>query len=375
MNLFWPRLLIIGFFVIVLGVLLVGDPGVPPPQAGGQGEHAKDAADVKPGADEKHGDEKPGGDVEHDEKHGADEKHGDANAIHREPVLELPEFLPNILTIPSFLNHGVPMWDWIHVYMWENIFFALLTAGLIVFLVRWMKPSDDVAHVPDRKQTFLEEVIERLNGLATSVIGPEGRKYTAFIGSLFIYIWCMNMIGMVPGMKAATSYLGITGGLAIVTFFYVQYVGLRENGIQGYLHHLAGSPTDLVGWAMSPLMFVLHVVGEFIKPVSLALRLFGNVMGEDALIGVFGLLGIVVLSMITGGPTTLESMMGLKAMTTAEMAPWQWFGIPLQLPIMLLALLTGTIQALVFSLLATIYIFLMLPHDHHDEEQGLEAHH
>ena len=371
MNLFWPRLLILSFFVIVFGVLLTGDPGGALHSGGGQETHAVDTHTVDTHAVGTYEAAGP-----HHEAAGAHVgKQGGGHGIHREPMLELPEFLPNFLTIPSFKNHGVPAWDWIHVYMWENVVFALLVAGLIVFLVNWMKPGEDVRQVPDRKQTLLETIVEKLNGMVEGVIGSEGRKYTPFVGALFMYIWCMNMIGLVPGMKAATSYIGITLGLAISTFLYVQYVGLRENGIKGYLHHLAGSPQDAVGWFMSPLMFVLHVLGELIKPVSLGLRLFGNVMGEDALIGVFAVLGIVLLSTITGGPTTLESMMGLKAMTTAEMAGWQWFGLPLQLPIMLLALLTGTIQALVFALLATIYIFLMLPHDHHDEEHGHEAHH
>jgi|ETNmetMinimDraft_26_1059896.scaffolds.fasta_scaffold01341_11 F-type H+-transporting ATPase subunit a len=361
MNLFWPRFLIIGFIVIVIGVLLMGDPGAPAHHGGGQIKHPEGAAAVKHGGAIEHG-----GAAKHEEGH---------DAVHREPLLELPEFLPNLLTIPSFKNHGIPVWDWIHVYMWENVFFSIVVAGLLICLVKWMQPSEDVTDVPNRKQTVLELIVEKLNGMVEGVIGPEGKKYTPFVGSLFMYIWCMNMIGLVPGMKAATSYIGITLGLAVATFLYVQYVGLRENGIEGYLHHLAGSPQDGVGWAMSPLMFVLHVLGELIKPVSLALRLFGNVMGEDALIGVFAVLGIVLLSTLTGGPTTLESMMGLKAMTTADMASLQWFGIPLQLPIMMLALLTGTIQALVFALLATIYIFLMLPHDHHDDEHGHEAHH
>lgn len=357
MNLFWPRFLIIGFVVVVIGILLAGDPGKSAQHGGGQDTHSEG----------KHGAEHVVGTPE--------DEHGAGHGVHREPMLELPEFLPNLLTIPSFNNHGVPMWDWIHVYMWENVFFSLVVAVLVILLVNWMKPSEDVTQVPNRKQSMLELIVEKLNEMVVGVIGTQGKKYTPFVGSLFMYIWCMNMIGLIPGMKAATSYIGITLGLAVATFLYVQYVGLRENGVAGYFHHLAGSPQDGVGWLMSPLMFPLHVLGELIKPVSLALRLFGNVMGEDALIGVFAVLGVVLLSTITGGPTSLESMMGLKAMTTAQMASWQWFGIPLQLPIMMLALLTGTIQALVFALLSTIYIFLMLPHDHHDDGHGLEAHH
>jgi F-type H+-transporting ATPase subunit a len=97
-------------------------------------------------------------------------------------------------------------------------------------------------------------------------------------------------------------------------------------------------------------MFPLHVMGELIKPVSLSLRLFGNILGEDALIAAFLTFGIVALSFIKSP-----------------------VGTPLQLPFMLLAILTGTVQALVFSLLTTIYLFTMLPHDtHHAHAAGEE---
>jgi F-type H+-transporting ATPase subunit a len=288
-----------------------------------------------------------------------------------EPLLELPEFLPNFLSFLLFRDQGggqhSPVILWLHTYAWENVAFSLLTALLLVLLVRILWSSArGKAEVPTRKQAFLEIIVEGLDNLVCGVLGPAGRRYTPFIGCLFLYIWCMNMQGLIPGLKSPTSYVGVTAGLAAIVFFYVQYVGIRENGVGGYLRHLAGSPADLVGWLMAPLMLVLHVIGELIKPLSLSLRLFGNILGEDSLIGVFALLGVVLLSAMTGGPTTLEGMMGLKAQySEAQLAGWQWFGFPLQLPFMMLALLTGTIQALVFALLSTIYIFLMLPHDSH----------
>jgi len=135
--------------------------------------------------------------------------------------------------------------------------------------------------------------------------------------------------------------------LASTVFFYVQWAGIRENGIVGYIDHLMGSPRDLVGWLMVPLNLPLHILEELIKPLSLSLRLFGNILGEDSLIAAFVALGIAALVFFH--------------------LP---LGLPLQLPFMMLAMLTGTIQALVFSLLSTIYISLMLPH-----EEGAESTH
>jgi len=169
----------------------------------------------------------------------------------------------------------------------------------------------------------------------------------------------MNMSGLVPGLKSSTSNLNVTLGMAITVFCYVQITGLRELGPLGYLHHMAGSPHDTIGWAMSVLMFPLHVMEELIKPISLSLRLFGNILGEDALIGVFVLLGVACTNLMFGSGFELAAALRHEAHVSIPI------GLPLQVPFMLLALLTGTIQALVFSLLSTIYIFMMLPHEEH----------
>jgi F-type H+-transporting ATPase subunit a len=139
--------------------------------------------------------------------------------------------------------------------------------------------------------------------------------------------------------------------MAVVVFLYVQWVGIRAQGPVNYLHHLAGSPRDVVGWALVPLMLPLHILGEFIKPLSLSLRLGFNVFAEDVLLAV--LLGL-----------------GLSAGLAIHLP----VGIPLQAFVVPLVLIFSTVQALVFSLLSTVYIGLMLPHgDHHGEHHG-EAH-
>ncbi|MCD6385166.1 F0F1 ATP synthase subunit A, partial [Candidatus Sumerlaeota bacterium] len=107
----------------------------------------------------------------------------------------------------------------------------------------------------------------------------------------------------------------------------------------------SGEPRNLIMWLIAPLMLPMHIIGEFAKVVSLALRLFGNVFGEDTLIGVFALIGILLLSII-GVHTPMV-------------------GFPLQLPFMFLAMLTGFVQALVFALLSMIYFILVLPEEEH----------
>ncbi|PIQ83931.1 MAG: ATP synthase F0 subunit A [Candidatus Omnitrophica bacterium CG11_big_fil_rev_8_21_14_0_20_63_9] len=256
--------------------------------------------------------------------------HGGGDAI--------PE-LPNFITALSHQFHDAPWAHWLH--QWENLVFAWLVA-LILCTVAW-RYSRRPATIPGRGQNLLEMLVNGLDQLVQGVIGHEGRHFTPFIGSLFLYIWLMNLAGMVPGLKSPTSNLNTTVALAIVVFCYVQWTGIRRLGPARYVSHLAGEPTDVVGWVLAPLMLVLHVLGEFIKPLSLSLRLCFNVFAEDVLLAVLVGLGIGA---------------GFAIGTFKIGLPFQLFALPL-------VLIFSTVQALVFSLLSTVYIALMLPHEEH----------
>jgi F-type H+-transporting ATPase subunit a len=183
-------------------------------------------------------------------------------------------------------------------------------------------------------------VVEGLEKFIVGVIGPHGRRFVPFLGTLFLYILFMNFAGLVPFMKASTSSVNTTVALALCVFIYVQFTALKENGIVGYIDHLAGNPRTALQWVFVPLMLPIHIIGELAKPLSLSLRLFGNVTGEDILILIFVGLGVAVM-----GFTRLP------------------IGLPLQVPFIFLAILTSFIQALVFMLLSTIYFAMMLPHE------------
>lgn len=244
----------------------------------------------------------------------------------------------NIITLLNEFFGENPVVQFLH--HWENVFFSgIIIVGLAIFA---RLATKNRALIPGKLQNFVEFCLESLDNLAHGVLGHYGRAYTPFIGTLFIYIFVMNMSGLVPGFKSPSSSLNTTVGLAVTVFLYVQYTGIRRLGIIGYIDHLLGRPRDVMGFLFIPLMLPLHILEEFIKPMSLSLRLFGNILGEDALIGAFVTLGILALSFI-GSP----------------------IGIPFQVPFMLLAIITGTIQALVFTMLSTIYILFMLPHEEH----------
>ena len=106
---------------------------------------------------------------------------------------------------------------------------------------------------------------------------------------------------------------------------------------------MAGEPRNAFGWILGiVILFPVHLIGEFAKPFSLAVRLFGNITGEDVLVAAFVGLGITALA-FAGSP----------------------IGLPLNVPFILLGMLLSTIQAFVFTVLSTIYILLMLPHTEH----------
>jgi F-type H+-transporting ATPase subunit a len=256
--------------------------------------------------------------------HGA---HGSEEAAHE---------LPNILTFVYHFLVGTTVGEFLH--KWENVLFSLFVIFVLIVIAR--KASRNMTMVPGKLQNVVEMVVEGLEQFIVGVIGPKGRKFVPFLGTLFLYILFMNLAGLIPGLKASTASVNTTIALAITVFIYVQFTAFKELGPIGYLDHLAGEPRNALQWVFVPLMLPIHVIGELAKPLSLSLRLFGNVTGEDILILIFVGLGVTVMS-FTGSPV----------------------GIPLQLPFIFLAILTSTIQALVFMLLSTIYFSMMLPHD------------
>ncbi len=231
---------------------------------------------------------------------------------------------------------------------WEKAISSFVVIALIAIIVLII--TRDTRLVPGRAQAALEVLITGLDDVVQGVMGPRGRAYTPFLGTVFIYIFISNLFGLVPLQNSTMSFLTTVVPIAVCVFLYVQWTGITKNGILGYLRHLCGSPQDIFGWLVAPLMFPLHVLGEFIKPLSLSFRLYGNVMAGHLLLAVFLGLGIQMLK-----PLHVP------------------FGFPLHLPFLFLEILVGVIQAFVFTLLSTVYLFMMLPHEH-EEHEGETAH-
>jgi len=207
--------------------------------------------------------------------------------------------------------------------------------------------------IPGGLQNGAEMLVEKLYEFVGGILGPRyGRRFFPLIGSLFVYIFAMNLFGLLPLMDSPTSNLNVTFALGLTVFLYVQYVGVRSLGIVGYLDHMLGNPRSVTGWVLAPLLLPIHILGELAKPISLSCRLFGNIFGEDMLLVGFATLGVGMLSFVNSP-----------------------VGVPIHAIFFPLALLTSGLQAFVFTVLTTIYILLMLPHEEHGhEEEAQHAH-
>jgi F-type H+-transporting ATPase subunit a len=171
---------------------------------------------------------------------------------------------------------------------------------------------------PGRWQTLAEVVYESLAGFIQTIVGPHlTYQLLPLLGTIFIYIFSANLLGLVPGLKSPTGTFSNCVGMALIVFFATHLIGIRQHGLK-YLKHFWG---DI--WWMGPLMFPIHLIGELARPLSLTLRLFGNILGEDVV--------ILVLTVYL-------------------------FPLFLPVPMMVMAIFTSLLQALVFTILSGIYI-------------------
>lgn len=254
-------------------------------------------------------------------------------AVEAEARHELPNlvsFLADIVGKKTNLGQ--------QIFLWENVLFSLIAVVIISLIVYLASRKQKM--IPDRLQNAVEVVVGMLDDFVCGILGKNGRRYTPFIGTLFIYIIFMNLFGLIPFMKSPTSSWSTTLGLAICVFVYVQYTAFKELGFLGYIDHMMGRPRGILAFSVfvPVMMFILHIVSELVRPISLSLRLRSNIWGDDML-----------LSVLTG--------FGLA-------------GVPLLVFSTLLAILAGVVQAVVFSLLTTIYFALVLTHE---EEERIEV--
>lgn len=226
---------------------------------------------------------------------------------------------------------------------------ALLVSVLLVLAAlraRQALLSSKDALIPEEGMSlrnFAELLVEFVVDLVDNIIGKRGRKYVHLFGSFFIFILTANLFGLIPGFAPPTDNFNTTFGLGVVSFLAYHFFGIREHG-SGYIKQFVGPMTSLPSTSKKifsllfiPVLmvsmlffFVLEGISHFVRPVSLGLRLFGNMFGDHLVLGIF---------------TDLTKI-----------------GVPVIFSI--LGALVSLIQAFVFTLLSIIYIALAVSHDH-----------
>lgn len=197
----------------------------------------------------------------------------------------------------------------------DHVVESVLIMGILIglsFVVR-----KNLKLLPAGAQNVAESVFEAINNLLISVIGPKGPRYFPIIATLGLFILLGNLIGLVPFCKSPTSNLNVTLACAISIFVYYHYQGIKEQGIKKYLKHFMGPMPFL-----APFMFPLEIISHLARVLSLSVRLFGNIMGEDII--------IIILFILV---------------------PYL-----LPIPMMMFAIFTSVLQAFIFIMLSMMYI-------------------
>ncbi|MEK6286659.1 MAG: F0F1 ATP synthase subunit A [Acidobacteriota bacterium] len=219
--------------------------------------------------------------------------------------------------------------------VWTALLFIICVAG--VLLMRGRLSVDR----PSKGQQMLEVVVEQIRGLLDQVIGPYGRRYLPVMGSFAVFILVGNLMGQIPGLGAPTENINVTGALGITSFLYFIGSGFRQQGLK-YLKHFTGGLTGALLISLGWLIFVVEIVSNTVRPVTLSLRLFVNMYADHQIGGAF---------------------MGLIAPIVPIFT-------------ILLGVFVAFVQTFIFIMLSMVYLSETVPHEEHDAEEhghGSEA--
>jgi len=177
---------------------------------------------------------------------------------------------------------------------------ALLVVVVLTFIILVAfsfrkKSKDPIPETNVSVKNIAEVIVQALLGVLEDVIGHEGKRFLPLIGTLAIYILFCNLIGLVPGFSPPTDNINTTVSCALVVFFYYHYVGIRKHGWR-YIKQFMGPFLPL-----APLMFPIEVISHMARPLSLSLRLFGNMTGDHLVLMIFSSLIPLLIPMVALG--------------------------------------------------------------------------
>jgi F-type H+-transporting ATPase subunit a len=218
---------------------------------------------------------------------------------------------PYLFMTSLFKIFGMEKWAATHphvTYMW--------LAMVVLIFLGWLA-GKSITMVPKTAQNVFEVVISGLEEFMVGITGEEGRKSFPLLLTIFLFVLLGNLFGLVPGFYPPTAQINTTVALAIIAVTWSHVIGIKMHGFKYIKHFLGPVP------ALMPLFLIIEIIGHMARVLSLTLRLFGNMMGHELVVGIL---------LMLAGP----------------------FLVPL--PIMAMGILVALIQAIVFFLLPTMYI-------------------
>ena len=214
----------------------------------------------------------------------------------------------------SALSHWIEVW--FHVHPPDHVVMAVFAAVLLSAFAIFFRRRISVEK-PGRFQLVLEGLVGGLLSLLRDNVGAKGRPFLGLVGTLGIFILVSNLLGLVPYFSSPTVSINMPVGCALVAFLYYNLQGIRAHGVKKYFAHFLGpSP-----W-LAPVMLPIEIISHLSRILSLSVRLFGNIFGEELVVVVFAFL------------------------------------IPLVVPVpmMVFGVFGSTLQAFVFTMLTVIYL-------------------
>lgn len=213
------------------------------------------------------------------------------------------------------LGHFAHAYPWV-IYSW---------LAMIILIVFAILATKSIQMIPGKAQNVFEVVVGGMEEFMVDITGDEGRWFFPLIGTLFLYIFTCNIIGLIPTFFPPTANTNTTLSCALVVFFFTHYIGIKYHGAK-YIKHFLGPI-----WWLAPLMLIIELIGHFARILSLTIRLFGNMIGHELVLGI------------------------LFVLAGAFLAP---------MPIMAMGIFVAFIQAFVFFLLSIIYFSGAMEHAH-----------
>lgn len=199
----------------------------------------------------------------------------------------------------------------------DHVMLSFVTCILLISLGFAARRS--ISLIPSGLQNVVETLFERLEGLLIDAIGPTGPQYFPVIATLALFIALSNLMGIIPFLGSPTNNINVTLGCALFIFFYYHLQGIKRQGFTAYMRHFTGPMLML-----APLFVPLEIVSHLSRVMSLSIRLFGNIMGEDTILLILFL-----------------------------MSPWY---LPIPVPMMMFVIFTSILQAFIFIMLSMMYI-------------------